>query len=220
MRCDHPDWVFNRLMVSGSEERLRAFRFSARGCGAVPWVIDYHHVEEDLFALLLRQPPQRRSIGIEAARAIAREWRSFLQEGTERVHACAGVSTACPFDLHSLIPVPWTILVKGPDAPDARAWLWENWGTTWTLRHVMECMVTPAELQALRSRHVLAPQDLALRYSFWSADWSPWPALLHLRKAWPSLRFSLSFQVADEAAPSPDTVQPHEDNPGAMGGLY
>jgi hypothetical protein len=28
-----------------------------------------------------------------------------------------------------------------------------------------------------------------LRLGFWSADWTPWPAIARLRRDWPALRF-------------------------------
>lgn len=185
MRCDHTDWVHNQLTVTGPEERVRAFRSSARGCGAVPWVLDYDQMEEELVSLLLQEPPERRTIGLEAAKMIARQVRDFVQDGTEAVHAAVGVSTACSFDLHSLVPVPWRILRLGPDHPDAVAWLWANWGTTWTLRRVEERPVAPAEVAAL------PPGTAMTRYAFWSADWAPWQALRRIRADWPALAFRL-----------------------------
>jgi hypothetical protein len=36
------------------------------------------------------------------------------------------------------------------------------------------------------------PRDPGLWWvGFWSADWTPWPALLALRERWPGLRFDL-----------------------------
>ncbi len=47
-----------------------------------------------------------------------------------------GVDRGCPFDLHTLVPVPWPILRLGPDHPSAIDWMWTHWGTTWHLRRV------------------------------------------------------------------------------------
>lgn len=188
MRCPHPDWVSNRLSVRGPADRVRAFRAAARGCGAVPWVVDCDQVEEHALALLLRAPPERRGIGLEGAKALAREFRDFVRDGTEAVHAAAGVSRACPFDLHSLVPVPWRVLRLGPDHPEALAWLWENWGTTWTPRQAQELPVAPAERAA-------GTDDLA-RYAFWTADWAPWRALLRIRADWPDLRVAMTSTPA------------------------
>ena len=30
-----------------------------------------------------------------------------------------------------------------------------------------------------------------LRLGFWSADWTPWPAIARLRRDWPALRFDI-----------------------------
>jgi hypothetical protein len=94
-----------------------------------------------------------------------------------------GVSTACAFDLHSLVTVPWDILRLGPDAPNAIEWMWENWGTTWTRRRVEEVDLAPGK------RATLPEGEAILRYTFWSADWSPWQAVTRIRVDWPALRF-------------------------------
>ncbi len=194
MRCAHTDWVHNRLTVTGPAERVRAFRIAARGCGAVPWVLDYDQLEELTIALILREPPERRLVGLEGAKAIAREWRDFVQDGTEQVHSVVGVSTNCPFDLHSLVPVPWPILCLRPNHPDAVDWLWRHWGTTWTLRRVEELEVTQAERERIK------PGDAVASYRFWSADWTPWQALLRIRDEWPALTLRL---LASAEPPAP-----------------
>lgn len=203
MRCLHPDWVHNRLSVQGPEECVRAFAFAARGCGAVPWVLDYDQIEQEVVALLLQGDPGSRSIGLEGARRLARELRDWIRDGTDLVHAAVGVRHDCPLDLHSLIPVPWQILRLGPDHPAAIVWMWENWGTTWTLRRVEAVPIALPEQQAL-------PQGQSLlRFSFWSADWSPWQAVQRLRQEWPKLDFRLTFRlawadaVAEEASSRP-----------------
>ena len=82
--------------------------------------------------------------------------------------------------------MPTDILLLGPDEPTALAWLWEHWGTTEALRHVAEdadrVQANPAEGDGAEAH---------LRVSFWSADWTPWRALEHLRSAWPMLRFEV-----------------------------
>ncbi|MCW8088282.1 hypothetical protein [Sabulicella glaciei] len=168
---------------------MRAFRFAARGCGAVPWVLDYDQIEQELVALLLQQPPERRSVGLEGSKMLAREFRDWIRDGTDLVHSAVGVRTDCPFDLHSLVPIPWPVLQLGPDDPKAIRWMWENWGTTWTLRRVEEVPLVKEE------RKTLPPGQFLARYRFWSADWSPWQAIKKLRQEWPALRFRLSFQV-------------------------
>jgi hypothetical protein len=79
--------------------------------------------------------------------------------------------------------VPEPLLKLGPGHPEARRWLWANWGTTWPLRHVAELPVPKAGQKPSR-----APGRLWL--GFWSADWTPWPAIARLREEWPALRFA------------------------------
>ena len=88
----------------------------------------------------------------------------------------AGYSRACPFDLHSLLPVPDDTLSLGPDHPDALGWFWAVWGNTDALRHVIR-----------RS----ASTQIRFSLSFWSADWTPWRALQALRTDWPELSFAI-----------------------------
>ena len=85
--------------------------------------------------------------------------------------------------------MPLRVLRLGPGHPDARRWLWANWGTTWPLRHV-------AELRAQKAGQRSVREPGRLRLGFWSADWTPWPALLRLREDWPALRFELCTGVS------------------------
>jgi hypothetical protein len=80
--------------------------------------------------------------------------------------------------------VPTEILRLGPDHPEALAWLWQAWGTTQALRHVVELPVPK------RGRPPLRDPDL-LWLGFWSADWTPWRAIVQLRTRWPSLRLAI-----------------------------
>ena len=100
------------------------------------------------------------------------------------VRAGRGGGGACPLDLHRLLPVPAALLRLGPGHPDARRWLWAHWGTTWPLRHV-------AELPAPKAGQRPVREPARLRLGFWSADWTPWPAIARLRRDWPALRFEV-----------------------------
>ena len=178
-----PDWLAHELTVTGPADRLAAFRQAACGAGVVPWVFDYDRMEEDWFLLMMAPPAHRRGISAEGARILARQLRDLIWERHEWAVSQIGVSQACPFDLHALVPVPDGILRLGDDHPAALAWLWQHWGTTWMLRRVAELPI-PATLQRR-----LADGQHATRVSFWAADWSPWPALRQISAQWPELGF-------------------------------
>ena len=185
----HPDWVHTELTVTGPEAAVAAFRRAAAGAGVVPWHYDYDRMEEDWFLRLVSPPPPlRRTIGIEGARILASQLRDAVWEQHEAAISQVGVSTACPFDLHSLAPVPPEVLRLGPDTPEAVAWLWENWGTTWPLRRVTAIGQPLSEAMAAS----------LFRIGFWSADWSPWAALRRIADTWPDLR--LKTRPADAKA--------------------
>ena len=84
--------------------------------------------------------------------------------------------------------MPPAILRLGPEDPRSQAWLWTHWGTTRALRQVREL---PGQADGRRR------QTGQLAVEFWSADWSPWPALVALRRAWPALRFVLRPDYAE-----------------------
>ena len=130
--------------------------------------------------------PANRTLSLAGARVLAGQ----LREAVEHRHAIAvarvGHSRACPFDLHALAPVPATILVLGPDHPDALAWLCQHWGTTQPLRHVA---LDTAQTRAPEPE--LAAGEDRLKLSFWSADWTPWRAFERVRADWSALRFDL-----------------------------
>jgi hypothetical protein len=98
---------------------------------------------------------------------LAGQLREAVGRRHERAVSRIGLSQACPFDLHALIPVPGHMLQLGPDDPLALAWLWEHWGTTQPLRHVAEDIVAG---QDARLRSGLAAGHEAFDVTFWSAD--------------------------------------------------
>lgn len=187
----HTDWLHHRLTLCAAPDVLAAFRATARGAGIIPWALDLDRLEEDWFLRLMApataqaqhpDPPHlsRSRLSAAGARVLAAQ----LREAVGRRHAIAvsavGVSEACAFDLHALVPVPDEILHLGPDAVQAQAWLWEHWGTTAALRRVTE--ITP-------ERDRLAGETMVV--SFWSADWTPWRALARLAELWPAIRFEV-----------------------------
>ena len=164
-----PDWIASRLTISGPGEDVARFRAAARGPGLIPWVVDWDYEETRLLAPMGQEGP--------AARTLARLLRQAGEARALRARAQSG----CPFDLHRLVPVPERILQLGEDAPTARRWLWEQWGTTWPLRQV-----TLTERPDRRRRH-----SARLEIAFVSADWTPWRALQRIRADWPALELAI-----------------------------
>jgi hypothetical protein len=162
------------VTFTGSPDQITALRQAASGSGIVPWVLDYDRREETFFLWLAAPQGSRRGLSIPAAHRLARQLREAEWELPETAVARAALVHAVPFDLQALMPVPGPILRLGPDNPAALRWLWEHWGTTWELRRV--------ELVAD------TPDRFAVR--FFSADWTPWPALAAI-----TARFGVAYRV-------------------------
>ena len=176
------DWLEHRLTIRGPAEELAQFRTAAAGAGVIPWQLEFEQLQEDWFHRLMGAPS--RSLSASGARFLAQQ----LREASERRHALAvvqvGRSRACPLDLHALQPVPTSILRLGPDHTQALAWLWQHWGTTQALRHVVV-------LAAPREREASGAGQAVLQLSFWAADWTPWRVLAAVVADWPQLRFEM-----------------------------
>jgi hypothetical protein len=186
LRLPHTDWLQHRLTISGPEGTVASFRAAAAGAGIIPWQLDLDALAEDWFLLLAAPPaPQQRTVSLAGARVLAGQLREAVAARQAAACARVGRSRACPFDLHALLPVPDAILRLGPDHSDALSWLWQRWGTTEALRHVAE------DRDAAGGPLHAAAGEAVFRVDFWSADWTPWRALLHLRAAWPALRFDI-----------------------------
>jgi hypothetical protein len=173
-----PDWLAHTLTVSGPTDRVAAFRAAAAGPGMLP-LQERARIEEDVMHALLAPPPALRGISLTGARILAGQIGDRIEICAARA---AGRGRLCPLDLNALIPVPPALSGLPPDDPRLSAWLWRHWGTTWPLRQVVANPAAPAP--------PLPPAGQALcRYQFWSADWTPWPALRTIRAGWPDLRF-------------------------------
>ena len=109
---------------------------------------------------------------------LARQIREILAIRHDRVLTRWAERGGCPFDLHRLIPIPGHILQLGEDDPSSEGWMRMHWGTTRMLR-------------AVRIREEGADRRLRRKakivYEFRSADWTPWQAILRLRRIWPRL---------------------------------
>jgi hypothetical protein len=189
LRLDHTDWLHHRLLITGSAADLVRLRAAAGGAGTVPWHLDFDRMEEDLFHLLVAPSARAgalgaRSLSLAGARILAGQLRAAAARRHALAIARVGHREVCPFDLHALVPVPDAILRRGPDDPDALDWLWTHWGTTQTLRHVVE-----DEAAVGATRRPAAAGKGVWGLTFWSADWTPWRALAQVAGRWPTLRF-------------------------------
>ena len=118
------------------------------------------------------------------ARILAGQLRDAAAARQRLVAERVATSRACPLDLHRLLPVPDRLLKLGPEQPETLAWLWAQRGTTQALRGVVEL---PLPRHGQPRRH-----DPGLWWvGFWSADWTPWPAITQLRARWPGLRLEV-----------------------------
>ena len=175
------DWLRHTLTLSGPAAEVATFQARARGPSAIPWHLDLDHEEMRLLAPMAAAGP--------SARGLARELRAQLAAHQERVLAAADQpGGGCPLDLHRLLPVPSRLLLLGSDAPESRLWLWTHWGTLQPLRHV-RVLEHVADARLKRVARVA--------WEFWSADWTPWRAILRLRQHWPGLMFDVRPHYED-----------------------
>ena len=172
LRLAHTDWLYHHLDIAGPETAVTTFTERAAGAGTIPWRLDLDQIEEDSFHALAGA----NALSLMGAQVLAGQLRDAVGRRHRLAVSRVGHSRACPFDVHSLLPVPDAILCLGPDHPDALSWLWTAWGTTDALRHVTR-------------RSSCTPTCLSL--AFWSADWTPWRALATVRADWPDLRFTV-----------------------------
>lgn len=176
------DWLRNTLSVTGAIEAVARFQDAASGAGIIPWQRDLDRLEEDWFLPMAAPADGARAISLAGARILARRLRDAVVLQHQRALLRAATDRSCPFDLHRLLPVPPAILRLGPEDPQSQDWLWRHWGTTRGLRHV-RLLPSQADRRNRRTDHWAV--------EFWAADWSPWPTLKALRRAWPGLSLSL-----------------------------
>lgn len=178
----HTDWLRHELLVAGPVGLVAEFAAAAAGPGGIPWAypeLDYE--EDDRYQALVNPPDGSPGLRPAAARILARELREAVFQHQGKVRS--GLSRLCPFDLHALIPIPAEILDLGPDATNSLAWLRAHWGVVRAPRHVR---LIAAGCKKLRGKN----EQLSLE--FWSADWTPWPAIAALRQRFAGLSFSVT----------------------------
>jgi hypothetical protein len=179
----HPDWLRHALVITGAAEAIAEFRQAASGPGGIPWAYpDLDDAADDRVLALINPPDGSQGLSPAAARILARELREAEFQHQNKVRAQAG-SQLCPFDLQALIPIPPDLLELGPDNQKSLAWLRAHWGVLQALRQVAW---VPAGCKKLRGKQA----QLALE--FWSADWTPWPAIAAIRRRFSTLTFAVT----------------------------
>jgi hypothetical protein len=180
----HPDWVRHTLVVIGTPAAIAAFRQAAAGSGGIPWAYpDLDMEEDDRFLALVHPPDGSPGLSPAAARVLAQELRAAAFQHQRRVRAQAGHSRLCPFDLQALIPIPSALLDLGPDDQATVAWRRTHWGVLQALRKVTFVSAGCKRLRGKREQ---------LTVEFWSADWTPWPAIATLRRRFADLTFTVT----------------------------
>ena len=172
-----PEYIWNRLEVSGPDGQLYDFIGAASGPGFVDWRPEWHSVYEQIYFEAVRGGAPTR----EAAEHLARKLRDILwrRHEEERVRAELD-SHRVPLDLNALFPIPRPVLRKG-FGEAAQEWMWGNWGVRWPIRRVTF---------AIERRDTSGLKPVAV-FRFLSEDWSPWIALLRMRERWPELSLKL-----------------------------
>ena len=180
----HTDWLRHELVIIGPAFEIAEFCAVAAGPGGIPWAYpDLDYEEDDRYLALVNPPDGSLGLRPAAARILARELREAVFQHQGKVRAQAGVGRICPFDLRALIPIPAEILDLGPDHKNAHAWLRAHWGVVMALRKIR---LVAAGCKKLRGKN----EQLSIE--FWSADWTPWPAVTALRQRFPGLIFSVT----------------------------
>jgi hypothetical protein len=182
---DQPDYIWNRLEVSGSHKRLYDFIGAASGAGYVDWRPEWHSVCELIYFGVVKSARTR-----EAAEHLARNLRDSLwrRHEDERVRAELD-SHGVPLDLNALIPIPRRVLRKG-FVEAGQEWMWANWGVRWPIRLVSFAME--------RDRRDASGVKTLAVFGFLSEDWSPWIALLRMRERWPELSFEMKAEYVQD----------------------
>jgi hypothetical protein len=193
-RAGEGGWLYHHLTITGPADRVAAFADAARGSGIVPWRVDGARIEEDIFNLAASQPKEMRSLTIEGCRILARQFRERVEARAARAAALVGSRSAsgraCPFDLHSLLPVPAAILDNELTPPKAQAWLLEHWGLSDVPRQVV------VRTQATAGKR-LPSGHTVLGYGFFTAGETPHTAIAVIAEAWSDLRFVLQPRPVD-----------------------
>ena len=183
-----PDFIYCELIVTGPAEAVASFAAAARGPGVTPWALDFDAIEEDIFNLAMAQPPAQRSLTVAGCRVLARQFRARIEaRHGQAAAAMIDGSSACPFDLQTVLPVPPEILRLGPAHPAALAWLRRQWGPPESLRKI-------ASLETPRPGKRLPADHEVISYGFFSRERPPAAAIATIAATWPALTLRLRHQ--------------------------
>jgi hypothetical protein len=183
-------WLYHHLTITGPADRVAVFAEVAQGSGIMSLPVDGDRIEEDIFNLAASQPKAMRSLTVEGCRILARQFRERVEARAAQAAALVGTSRACPFDLHSLLPVPADILTYELTHPKAQAWLLEHWGLTDAPRQVVV-------LPQARAGKRLPAGHTVLGYGFFTQGETPHAAIARIAAIWSDLRFVLQPRSVD-----------------------
>lgn len=173
-----PDFIFNRLEVSGPDKWLYDFIGAASGPGFVDWRPEWQGVYEQIYFGAARGGAPTRG----AAEDLARTLRDILWRRHEEERTRADLdSHRVALDLNALFPIPRSVLRRG-FGEAGQEWMWRNWGVRAPIRRVSFAIG--------RARADVSGERRAV-FRFLSEDWPPWLALARMRGRWPELAFDL-----------------------------
>jgi hypothetical protein len=174
-----PEFIFNTLTVEGPREPLHEFLGAASGPGFVDWRPEWYGVYEGIYFNLMRAGMP----SVRAGENLAQKFRDIAWWAHERGRVAAELDPhGQALDLNALFPIPLRVLRKG-FAEAGQEWMWGNWGVRWPIRRVKFAME-----QRRAGRTGVKPVAV---FQFLSEDWSPWIALVRMRKRWPELCFNM-----------------------------
>lgn len=180
-------------MVTGPAGEVARFRTAAAGSGVIPWALDLAAIEEEFLLPMAAPADGVPAISLPGAKLLARRLREAVALNHQRALSRIDTDRSCPLDMQRLLPVPAALLRLGPEEGASRDWLLTHWGTTRPLRQVEEL---PGTMDRRKKKMA------ELRVGFWSADWSPWQAVLRLRRNWSELSFVLTPDYAPGGMPT------------------
>ena len=185
-----PAWRYHHLTITGVAAKVEDFAVTARGAGIIPWRFETAAMEEDVFNLAASQPPHLRSLTIDGCRLLARQLRDRVEARAAKAVVLSETSKACPFDLHTLLPVPEAILRLGPSASASVAWMEEHWGLSGRLHQV-------ATRPDAKPGKRLRKDEACLGFGFFAWAATPRTAMTQIAARWPDLHFVLQALPVD-----------------------